>query len=164
MEVLFRAQDTLRNFRETKLSTLRPVGEFFDIHRISRPANTNEAFSRITYNTRHFSGNYLIIIGALAVYAVLANTTLLIALIFLIGGFSLINRFATEPIQIGENTITQKHLYTGLFVIGIPLLIFASPFGTIFWLVGASALVILTHACLNEPGVESEYATVQEAV
>ena len=79
--------------------------------------------------------------SALAVYAILTNTTLLIALIFLIGGFTLINRFATEPFQIGENTITQKHLYTGLFVIGIPLLLYASPFGTIFWLVGASALV-----------------------
>jgi hypothetical protein len=71
---------------------------------------------------------------------------------------------ATEPFNIGGREITQKHLYTGLFVIGLPLLFFASPFGTLFWLVGASALVILTHACMNEPGVESEYAQVSEAV
>jgi hypothetical protein len=69
---------------------------------------------------------------------------------------------APDAFQAGDRTITQKHLYTGLFVIGIPLLFFASPFGTLFWLVGASALVILTHACLNEPGVESEYAQVDE--
>ncbi|PVG00374.1 prenylated rab acceptor PRA1 [Serendipita vermifera] len=164
MEVVFRASDALKSFRETRLSGLRPLGEFFDIHRISRPADTNEAFSRITYNTRHFSGNYLVIIGSLAVYALLTNTTLLIALIFLIGGFIGINKFGTEPFQVGDRTITQKHLYTGLFVIGFPLLFFASPFGTLFWLIGASALVILTHACLNEPGVESEYAQVNEAV
>jgi len=162
MEMLFRANDALKSFRETKLSTLRPVTEFFDIHRISRPADANQAISRITYNTRHFSGNYLIIIGALAVYALLTNQTLLIALVFLIGGFIAINRFAPDAFQAGDRTITQKHLYTGLFVIGLPLLFFASPFGTLFWLVGASALVILTHACLNEPGVESEYAQVDE--
>jgi len=125
-----------------------------------------------------YPGNYLIIIGALAIYALLTNQTLLIALVFLIGGFVAINRFgernsrasgcitcstfslAPDPFQVGDRTITQKHLYTGLFVIGLPLLFFASPFGTLFWLVGASALVILTHACLNEPGVESEYAQV----
>lgn len=33
--------------------------------------------------------------GALAVYALLTNTLLLIALVFLIGGFIAINRFGT---------------------------------------------------------------------
>ncbi|KAG8779260.1 hypothetical protein FRC20_009948 [Serendipita sp. 405] len=164
MEVFFRAQDALKSFRETRLSALRPLGEFFDYNKISRPADANSAISRITYNTRYFSGNYLVIIGSLAVYALLTNTTLLIALVFLIGGFIAINRFGADPIQVGDRTVTQKHLYTGLFVIGIPLLFFASPFSTIFWLIGASGMVILTHACLNEPGVESEYATVTEAV
>jgi PRA1 family protein 1 len=135
-----------------------------------------------TVDTDADVGNYLIIISALAIYALLTNQTLLIALVFLIGGFIAINRFgaslplhgpmlpwsyessATDPFKIGDREITQKHLYTGLFVIGLPLLFFASPFGTLFWLVGASALVILTHACLNEPGIESEYAQVSEAV
>jgi hypothetical protein len=93
METFFRAQDALKSFRETRLSALRPVGEFFDIHRISRPADANDAISRITYNTRHFSGNYLIIIGALGIYALLTNHNLLFALVFLIGGFTAINRF-----------------------------------------------------------------------
>lgn len=35
--------ETLKNFRETKLSTVRPVREFFDYHRISVPRDTNEA-------------------------------------------------------------------------------------------------------------------------
>jgi PRA1 family protein 1 len=136
----------------------------------------------VALSTHADAGNYLIIISALAIYALLTNQTLLIALVFLIGGFIAINRFgvslplhcllwpwsyessATEPFKIGDREITQKHLYTGLFVIGLPLLFFASPFGTLFWLVGASALVILTHACLNEPGVESEYAQVNEVV
>ena len=67
---------------------------------------------------------------------------------------------APDATQFGEHTITQKHLYTGLFVIGIPLLWYASPIGTIFWIIGASAVLILGHACLMEPGVESDYAAI----
>ena len=40
----------------------------------------------------------------------------------------------------------------------------AGPFGTFFWLIGASSILILSHASLLEPGVESDYATVQDAV
>lgn len=64
----------------------------------------------------------------------------------------------------GDHIVTQKSLYTGLFVIGLPLLWFSSPVGTFFWLVGASGVLILTHASMIEPGVESEYATVQDGV
>lgn len=64
----------------------------------------------------------------------------------------------------GEHTITQKHLYAGLFTIGIPMLFFASPFATLFWLIGASGALIVAHASLLEPGVESEYATVEGQV
>ena len=38
------------------------------------------------------------------------------------------------------------------------------PISTFFWIVGASVFLILFHACLIEPGVESEYATVQDQV
>jgi len=76
-----------------------------------------------------------------------------------------INKFGpTEPIQFGSVVITQQLLYTALFVIGLPMLWIASPFMTFFWLVGASSCLILAHAALMEPGVESEYATVQDTV
>ena len=66
--------------------------------------------------------------------------------------------------QVGEHVVTQKSLYTGLFVICIPLLWLASPLSTIFWIVGASGILILGHASLMEPGIESEYAQVQDSV
>jgi len=159
-----RVQDTVKSFRDTRLSALRPPTEFFDWHRISRPADLNQATSRISYNTKYFSGNYGLIIAVLAVYALITSPLLLIALVFLVGGFAAINRFAPEPVQVGDHVVTQKSLYTGLFVIGLPLLWFASPISTFFWLVGASSVLILGHACVIEPGIESEYATVQDTV
>lgn len=73
-------------------------------------------------------------------------------------------REAPEPMQVGEHIVTQKSLYTALFVIGIPLLWVSSPLGTIFWIVGASGILIIGHASLMEPGIESEYAQVQDSV
>ncbi|KAG1809349.1 prenylated rab acceptor PRA1 [Suillus subaureus] len=160
MEAAIRVADALKSFRETRLSTLRTPAEFFDIHRISRPADFNTAVSRLTYNTRYFSGNYTLIVAALAVYSLIASPLLLLSLIFLFGGFAAINRFE----EVYGQFVTQKSLYTGLFVVGIPLLWFSSPFMTLFWLIGASAFLILTHACLIEPGVESEYANIEGAV
>ncbi|KAI0256294.1 prenylated rab acceptor PRA1 [Lactifluus subvellereus] len=164
MEVAMRAVNTIKSLRETRLSAMRHPSEFFDPNRISRPTDLNQAVSRISYNTRYFSGNYGLIIAVLAVYALLTNPLLLISLGFLIGGFAAINKWAPEPMQVGEHVVTQKSLYTGLFVIGLPLLWWSSPLGTFFWLVGASGVLILMHACLIEPGVESEYASVPESV
>ncbi|KAF9529191.1 prenylated rab acceptor PRA1, partial [Crepidotus variabilis] len=164
MEVFLKVTDAFRSLKETRLSGLRSPAEFFDYTRISRPADFNQATSRISYNTRYFSGNYLLIIAVLAVYALITNYLLLISLGFLVGGFALINKFAPEATQVGEHTITQKHLYTGLFVIGIPVFWWAGPFGTFFWLIGASSILILGHASVLEPGVESDYATIGESV
>jgi len=159
-----RVGEVLKELKETKFSGLRNPAEFFDIQRISRPADLNQATSRITYNTRYFSGNYGLIVAMLAVYALLTNWLLIIAVAFLVFGFAAINKYAPEATQVGEHTITQKHLYTGLFVVGLPLLYVSSPISTFFWLVGASGVLILGHACLLEPGVESEYSAIGESV
>ncbi|KAJ7703012.1 prenylated rab acceptor PRA1 [Mycena rosella] len=164
MEALMRVTDSLRSFREARLSALRTPVEFFDVQRISRPADLNTATSRISYNTRYFSGNYLLIIILLGIYALISNLWLFGALVFLVGGFALINRFAPEPTQVGDYVVTQKSLYITLFCVGIPLLIFSGPLGTLFWVVGASGIVIIAHACMIEPGVESEYASVEGQV
>ncbi|TFY80892.1 hypothetical protein EWM64_g3123 [Hericium alpestre] len=93
MEYALRAADTLKSFRETRLSALRPPQEFFDHNRVSRPSDFNQAVSRISYNTRYFSGNYGLIIAVLAVYAMITNPLLLLSLGFLIGGFAAINKW-----------------------------------------------------------------------
>ncbi|KAG0142323.1 hypothetical protein CROQUDRAFT_662693 [Cronartium quercuum f. sp. fusiforme G11] len=152
----------ISSFREQRLSSIRPFSEFIDYQRISRPRDLNEATSRITYNTRHFSGNYALIVAALAVYSLLTNPLLLIAMGFLVGGFACIQRFGPDPNLIADGqTITQKSLYITLFVIGIPMLWLAAPIATAMWLVGSSAVTVLGHASFLEPSVESEYTSVQ---
>ncbi|GJJ06316.1 hypothetical protein Clacol_000507 [Clathrus columnatus] len=93
-----------KGIKETRLSALRPVGEFFDYNRISRPADLNQATSRISYNTRYFSGNYGLVIATLAVYALLTTPLLLIALVLLTGGFIVINKWGMLVLLFGRNS------------------------------------------------------------
>ncbi|ANB13645.1 Yip3p [Sugiyamaella lignohabitans] len=58
-------------------------------------------------------------------------------------------------------TITTSSLYTTLFIIAVPLGIFASPLSTLFWLIGASGVTILGHATLMEKPIESAFAEEQ---
>ncbi|WFC95616.1 Prenylated Rab acceptor 1 [Malassezia brasiliensis] len=161
LDYALQVRDRFKDFRETRLSTVRPLNEFVDYHRISRPRDTNEAVQRLTYNTRHFSGNYAVVIVLLAVYGLIMAPLLIVAVGILVGGFAAINRFAPEPMQVGNHVVTQKGLYTALFVVGIVLLWFANPFSFVFWLVGSSAILILGHAAFIEPPVSSEYAGVE---
>ncbi|GAA6018765.1 hypothetical protein JCM10207_005572 [Rhodosporidiobolus poonsookiae] len=150
----------LQEFR-TRMQTLRPPQEFFDVQRVSKPADMGVASSRIRYNLNYYSGNYICLVLLLAVYSLLTNPLLLIALAFLIGGFIGINRFIPEPVQFGSTTVEPRHLYMVLLIVGLPILWFAAPIATFFFLVGSSVVLIGTHAVLLEPGVESEYGQVQ---
>ncbi|WVN89705.1 uncharacterized protein L203_104935 [Cryptococcus depauperatus CBS 7841] len=155
-------QNYARNFKNSLKDTkIRHPGEFFDYQRISRPKDMQEYLKRASYNVRYFSANYAIVVFLLGIYSLVTNALLLMSLGFLIGGFLAINRFVSEPIEFNGKTITPQNLYIGLFVIGIPLLWFAAPISTFFWLVGSSGCVIGAHAGLLEPGVESEYTGIE---
>ncbi|GJN90965.1 hypothetical protein Rhopal_003979-T1 [Rhodotorula paludigena] len=155
-----RLPEAVTQFRE-RLQSLRPPNEFFDMQRVSKPADLNAATQRIKYNVNYFSGNYILLILLLAVYSLLTNPLLLIALAFLIGGYIGINKFIPEPVQFGSTTIEPRHLYMVLLIVGIPILWLSAPLSAFFWLVGSSSVLILGHAAIVEPGVESEYGQVQ---
>jgi hypothetical protein len=69
-----------------------------------------------------------------------------------------------QPLVFGQYVLTQKQLYSGLIIISIPLLWISSLGSTIFWIVGASATMILGHAALLEPGVDSGFASTADQV
>ncbi|KAI9633500.1 ER to Golgi transport-related protein [Dioszegia hungarica] len=152
-----RVQDYAKNLASIRVGTIRHPGEFFDYQRVSRPMDMQEYMKRASYNIRYFSANYAIVICLLGVYSLLTNMLLLFAMGFMIGGFLAIGRFVHEPIEFAGKVITPQNLYIGLFVIGLPLLWWAAPLSTFFWLVGSSGCIVGAHAGLLEPGVESEY-------
>ncbi len=68
-------QDRLSSLRSgsvaSRFANLRPVSEFFDLKRLSKPANFAEAQSRLNYNLGYFSSNYSVLFVMLGIYALL---------------------------------------------------------------------------------------------
>ncbi|EPX71848.1 rab GTPase binding protein [Schizosaccharomyces octosporus yFS286] len=150
--------------RSQYLSGFKSVGEFLDVRRVSRPENFGEAQSRVRFNLRRFSSNYLAIIAILAIYCLLTNVLLSIVIAAGAVGVYGIRKRQGNEVQIGQRVYTKSSLYTTLGCVLIPLGLFASPIQTIFWLVGASAVCVLGHGALFEPPVESAFEAVEQQV
>ncbi|EPS35845.1 hypothetical protein H072_10724 [Dactylellina haptotyla CBS 200.50] len=156
-----RLSSGMARFQNTSLSarysSLRPVSEFFDFRRMSRPANMGEAQTRIGFNLGHFSSNYLLVFMLLAIYAVITNLPLLFLIIMIIGGVYGIGKLEGRDLQVGNFRATTSQLWGTLGVVGFVLAIMSAPFETVFWLVGASALTILGHASFLDRPIENAF-------
>lgn len=141
-----------------RFSNLRPVSEFLDFKRLSKPANFSEVQSRVNYNLGHFSSNYAVIFVMLSIYALLTNWLLLFDIIFVIAGMFIIGRLDGGDLEIGTFRATTSQLYTGLVVIAVPLGLISSPFMTLLWLIGASGVTILGHAALMDKPIDEAFS------
>ncbi|KAG7141056.1 Prenylated Rab acceptor 1 like protein [Verticillium longisporum] len=141
----------------SRFSNLRPISDFLDFKRLSKPANFGEAQSRVNYNLSHYSSNYAVVFAMLSLYALLTNWLLMFDIIFVVAGMFIIGRLDGRDLEIGTFKATTSQLYTGLLVIAIPLGLLASPFATLLWLIGASGVVILGHASFMDKPIDEAF-------
>jgi hypothetical protein len=141
-----------------RFSNLRPLSEFFDIKRFSKPANFAETQSRVNYNLGHFSSNYYVVFLMLCIYSLITNMLLLFDIIFVFGGTWLISKLDGRDLEIGTQRFTTSQLYTGMYIIAIPVAIYASTFATALWLIGASGVTILGHAAFMDKPIDEAFS------
>ena len=146
----------------TRFSNLKPVGEFLDFKRLSKPGNFGEVQSRVNYNLAYFQSNYFALATMLAIYSLLTNLKLLFDMIFMGLGLFLIRKLDGRDLQLGVTRLTTSQLYTILFVIGVPVFIWASPIATALWLVGAIGVTVLGHASFMDKPIDTAFS--EEAV
>lgn len=159
----FSRLDSFRNQSlSSRLSNLRPLSEFFDFKRISKPANFSEAQSRINYNLSYFSSNYAALFIMLGIYSLFTNLPLLFVIILLVGGIWSIGMLKGQDLDLGFLRASPSQLYTGLLVITVPLILISRPIATVLWLIGASAVTIFGHATFMDKPIESAFS--EEAV
>jgi hypothetical protein len=155
--------DGLRNQSITsRFANLRPISEFFDLKRVSKPANFGEVQSRVNYNLGYFSSNYAVVFVMLSIYSLLTNLMLLFVIFLVIGGMYGIGKLQGNDLEIASWRASTSQLYTVLLVIAVPLGFWASPFSTVLWLIGASGVTILGHAAFLDKPIESAFS--EEAV
>ena len=146
----------------TRFANLKPLSEFLDLKRLSKPGNFGEVQSRVNYNLGYFSSNYVAVAVMLAIYSLLTNLTLLFDMIFLAVGLFGIKKLDGRDLELGFTRATTSQLYTGLFIITVPLFIWASPISTALWLVGATGVTILGHASFMDKPIDTAFS--EEAV
>lgn len=141
-----------------RFANLRPISEFFDLKRLSKPANLNEVQSRLNFNLGHFSSNYFILVVMLSIYSLLTNLVLLFDIVLVVGGMWGIGKLDGQDLDIGVIRATSSQLYTALLVVAVPLGIYASPFSTALWLIGASGVSILGHASFMDKPIDEAFS------
>ncbi|KAF4123532.1 PRA1 family protein 1 [Geosmithia morbida] len=141
-----------------RFSNLRPIGEFIDVKRVSKPANFSEVQSRVNYNLSHFSSNYAVVFAMLSIYALITNPLLLFDIIIVIAGMYVIGLLDGRDLVIGSFRATSSQLYTGLIVLTVPLGLIASPISTLLWLIGASGVSILGHAAFMDKPIDEAFS------
>ncbi|KAK4240818.1 PRA1 family protein-domain-containing protein [Achaetomium macrosporum] len=155
-------QDRFASMRSGSLSSrfsnLRPISEFLDVKRVNKPANFAEMQSRVNYNLGHFSSNYAVIFTMLCIYGLLTNFWLLFDIIFVVLGMYLIGKLDGRDFEFGQQRFSTVQLYTGLYVIAIPIALISGVFGTMMWLIGASGVVILGHAALLDKPIDEAFS------
>ena len=145
-----------------RFSNLKPISEFLDLKRLSKPANVADVQSRVNHNLGYFSSNYAVVFVMLSIYSLLTNLTLLFLIALVVGGMWGIGKLGGADLDIGVVKATSSQLYTGLLCVSVPLFFWASPFQTALWLIGATGVSILGHASLMEKPIESAFC--EEAV
>ncbi|KAF9103222.1 hypothetical protein BGX27_010677 [Mortierella sp. AM989] len=85
---------------------------------------------------------------------------LLFSAAFVFGSWIFIQRIPAEGIQIGSSRFQASQLKFGLIGIAVILFFLSSLFGTVFWIIGASAVVVLGHAAVMQEGVEGDFVSV----
>jgi len=146
----------------SRFANLRPVSEFLDLKRLSKPANFGEVQTRVNYNLSYFSSNYAVVFVMLSVYSLLTNLTLLFVIILVVGGMWGIGKLGGADLDIGVVRATTPQLYTALLCLSVPLMFIASPISTFLWLIGATGVSILGHASLMDRPIENAFS--EEAV
>lgn len=146
----------------SRFANLKPISEFLDVKRLSKPADFADVQTRVNYNLRYFSSNYTVVFVMLSIYSLLTNLLLLWVIVLVVGGMWGIGKLDGRDLDIGIVRATTSQLYTGLFVVSVPLGIWASPITTVLWLIGATGVSVLGHASLMDRPVENAFS--EEAV
>ena len=141
-----------------RFANLKPISEFLDLKRLSKPQNFGEVQSRVNYNLSYFSSNYAVVFVMLSIYSLLTNLTLLFLIFFVVGGMFGISRLQGRDLDVGFARASSSQLYTGLVIIAVPLGLWASPIATVLWLIGASGVSILGHASLMDRPIEDSFS------
>lgn len=137
-------------------ANLRLVSELFDISHVSRPADFGQIKSRVKYNFRCFSANYISIFVTLAIYSLLSNWKLLLEMVF-VAIVLFISRVERSSVKIMQRQFTASHIYT-LYATALLVILRSSLLATLLSVACTGSVAMLAHASLTDKIATQEQA------
>jgi len=120
---------------------------FLNSNKFHLPKTTSQVTERVIRNIDYFQSNYLFVFIILAVYCLLTSPLLLIVLAASFGACYIIKLKNVEnQIRVCGRELNLAQQYAAVGLISIPLFLLAGAGSVIFWLIGASLVIILAHA------------------
>ncbi|XP_014241043.1 prenylated Rab acceptor protein 1 [Cimex lectularius] len=140
---------SMQEFVKTCKESIRPWTLFANTNNFKLPPSFPRFLKRVVNNVKYFQGNYVVISLILMAYCLLASPYLLLLVIASLGGcyiLSLRNADRKLYIQGREVTLLQQYCLVG--AISLPVYYWAGAGEAVFWVLGASCVVISVHAGL----------------
>jgi len=156
------AKDWVINRRKT----VRPWSEFLNTNRFEKPTSIATVGSRAIKNVEHFMSNYLFVFLGLIIFCILTSPMLLIVLGICGGAVYYVGVKAQnkQNMRVMGRELTPSQQYAAIGAASFPLLWLSGAGGAVFWILGASLVLIGLHAVfyrrLDENGFELEMEEV----
>uniref|UniRef100_A0A8C2UP86 PRA1 family protein n=1 Tax=Chinchilla lanigera TaxID=34839 RepID=A0A8C2UP86_CHILA len=140
-----------REWLERRRATIRPWGTFMDQQRFSRPRNLGELCQRLVRNVEYYQSNYVFVFLGLILYCVVTSPMLLVALAVFFGAcYILYLRTLQSKLVLFGREVSPAHQYALAGGISFPFFWLAGAGSAVFWVLGATLVVIGSHAAFHQ--------------
>eukprot|EP01064_Diplonema_japonicum_P022381 TRINITY_DN320_c0_g1_i1.p1 TRINITY_DN320_c0_g1~~TRINITY_DN320_c0_g1_i1.p1 ORF type:complete len:254 (+),score=43.22 TRINITY_DN320_c0_g1_i1:78-839(+) len=154
-----------KTFKESMTADLAPWSSFSDRKKFSVPSKT-QIFGRVKNNLRIYHANYMMLLGALAIWTAISNLTFVLAM------FSSVGLYYYYRMQTHDNAtfvVNGREIHPTqfyLFLTGSTLFLFWLTGGgsTMFWMVASAAIVVFGHASFRESEENEESISPEQAM
>ncbi|XP_072282080.1 prenylated Rab acceptor protein 1 isoform X1 [Pyxicephalus adspersus] len=153
-------QSTAKDWFDRRRAHIRPWNNFVDQRRFSRPQNFGDVCKRVTRNIEHFQSNYIFIFMGLILYCIITSPMLLIALAVFFGACYIIylKTLQSKMVLFGRELSTANQ-YGLAGAVSFPFFWLAGAGAAVFWVLGATLVIIGSHASFHE--IEGDFEELQ---
>ncbi|XP_069497026.1 prenylated Rab acceptor protein 1 [Ambystoma mexicanum] len=145
------SQGPAKEWIERRRTTIRPWSNFVDQKRFTKPKNFGVFCKRLVKNVEHFQSNYVFVFLGLIVYCIITSPMLLIALAIFFGACYIIYlRTQQSKMILFGREMTTAHQYGIAGGVSLPFFWVAGAGSAVFWVIGATLVIIGSHAAFHE--------------
>lgn len=131
--------------------TIRSWSQFLDTSRMMKtPSNTNQLQARLLTNLNYFQGNYLCVSLILIIYCILTSPFLMLAIVAYLTALYLVTKRSAsgKNLKLLGFRLNLQQQYSFVTIVSVPMLWVAGAPSAVFWVIGASFVVVGLHASM----------------